>query len=116
MPRIDVVLLLLPFTAAKGIGSSVGLAPLHVSAFEREEAEADGWLEVEAVNVALGGEVGHSKLVHATHNIFSVADKSGRGKRCSCLSGGGIFQSPMYSFLGCEKAKTLSKTFYIMVN
>ncbi len=62
MPRIDVVFLLLPFTAAKGIGSNVGLAPPRVSTFEREEAEAkaDGWLEVEAVNVALGGEVGHS--------------------------------------------------------
>ena len=59
MLRIDVVFLLVPFTAAQGIGSSVGLAPPRVSAFEREEAEADGWLEVEAVNVALGGEVGH---------------------------------------------------------
>ncbi len=44
--------------------------------------------------------------------ICGAADRSGRGKRCSsccCCWGGTIFQSPMYSFLGCEKAKTLSK-------
>ncbi len=45
--------------------------------------------------------------------ICGAANWSGRGKRCSssscCCCWGTIFQSPMYSFLGCEKAKTLSK-------
>ncbi len=46
--------------------------------------------------------------------ICGTADRSGRGKRCSsscccCCWGGTIFQSPMYSFLGCENAKTLSQ-------
>ncbi len=43
--------------------------------------------------------------------ICGAADRSGRGKRSSSSScwGGTIFQSPMYSFLGCDKAKTLSK-------
>ncbi len=44
--------------------------------------------------------------------ICGAADRSGRGKRCCCCCWGGrgtIFQTPMYSFLGCDKAKTLSK-------
>ncbi len=40
--------------------------------------------------------------------ICGAADRSGRGKRFSCCCwGGDHFQSPMYSFLGCEKAKTV---------
>ncbi len=42
--------------------------------------------------------------------ICGAADRSGKGKRCSCCYWGGtFFQSPMYCFLGCDKAKTLSK-------
>ncbi len=76
-----------------------------------------------------------------SHDIFicGEADRSGGGKCscCCCCCWGTTFQSPMYSFLGCEmtktlsqkgwekaktlsqkgceKAKTLSKTVYIMV-
>ncbi len=43
--------------------------------------------------------------------ICGAADRSGRGKCCSCCCcwAGTIFKCPMYSFLGCEKAKTFSQ-------
>ncbi len=56
--------------------------------------------------------VGLGFLLGCSLFICGAADRSGRGKCCSCCccwGGGTIFQVPMYSFLGCEKAKTLSQ-------
>ncbi len=44
--------------------------------------------------------------------ICGAADRSGRGKRCSsccCCGRGPFFQFHMYTFLGREKAKSLSR-------
>ena len=66
------------------------------------------WLEL----VKLDTNVESKNCKQAPCMNFFAADRSRRGKRCSsscCCFGGGIFQSPMYSFLGWEKAKTLSQ-------